>query len=77
MLFAGACTNVNIPTIPPINIPPIDIPSIPPINFPGFSIPPINLPSGVNNPPIAIPHGKFRARSSRRLRSPDLGLPGH
>ena len=57
MLFAGACTSINIPTIPPINVPPINLPSIPPINIPGFSIPPIVLPSGIDIPPIAIPTG--------------------
>jgi len=60
VLFAGACTSINIPTIPPINvpgftIPPISLPSIPPINVPGFTIPPIVLPSGIEIPPIAVP----------------------
>ena len=51
VLFAGACTSINLPTIPPINVPPINLPSIPPINIPGFTIPPIVIP-GLSIPPI-------------------------
>jgi hypothetical protein len=61
LLVAGACTSINVPTIPPLvippgaSIPPLIVPSIPPINFP--SIPPINLPSGIVVPPIGLPSG--------------------
>ena len=67
VLFAGACTSINIPTIPPINVPPINLPSIPPINIPGFTIPPIVIPSGIDIPPIG---------DTERLRSVHAGHGG-
>ncbi len=49
LLLAGACTSINLPSIPPINVPGATIPAI---NVPGFTLPAINIP-GFSLPPGA------------------------
>jgi hypothetical protein len=63
LLLAGACTSINIPSIPPI-------PTIPP----GFTIPPIpSLPPGFTIPPIGLPVGSASATPCQLVTAAEVG----